>query len=289
MRISWSDILNTVVTIVLCLTLNSCGKNEVADKQTVNDLKTDSTESASQSIRVGADLDPGAEPIEADYSEWQETTVGMVKVFYPPDHAHRNSISGLAQTYGGALRSACRFLGINTLPDTLFVFYYTGPGQGRGMTGQQYPFYVGDTLHQWPPFALGTPLVKYLLPKWQSEPTKHIFLEHGLKALLDNSGTDYHARTLEKLENGTFMPLREMATDTTFNSNVERAQSAVAASFVDFVVYVYGMDKFKELWTSKGNFEADVKAVLGIDIDSLQEQWLTTIKQAVAQSKQSNG
>ncbi len=277
------------LAFVTCLMVGSCGNSDVADKQQPDSSATDSVASDIKPLRVNYAVDENGNPLPADYSNWQQAAVGNVKILFPPDHPHRNNMGTLAQTYGGALRADCRFLNIEVQPDTLYVFYYTGPGQGRSMTHEQYPFCVGDTLHQWPPHALGTPLIKYLLPRWEPRPTRHLLLEHGLKALLDNSGSNYHTKTLEKIDNGNFLTISQMVADTTFNSDVERTRSGIAASLVDFIIFHYGLDTFKALYVSEEDFDKAVRDILKLDIDSLQTQWLTTIKRATSPTENTGG
>jgi hypothetical protein len=105
---------------------------------------------------------------------------------------------------------------------------------------------------------------------------------------LDNSGKDYHQQTLKFVEDGSFIPLAQLAVDPSMNSDVERYESAMAASLVDVLVYYYGIDKFGALYRSQDEFDKATKEILGVSIDSLQTVWLNVVKEAAGQVTRQN-
>ena len=215
------------------------------------------------------------------YSDWKTYSYQNIKFYYPPGHFQEKFIPELAQKYIVSIRKDCQFLHINIPEDTLIIFFYTGLGQGKKITGHEYPYAQGDTIHLWMPSYFGSTVMKYLLPKWNKKEPRYQFLKHGLYALFDYSGKNYHKETLDYLKKGKLIPLKKLAVDTTINSNRERHQSAEAASFVDFVVFYYGINTLRNLYNSRDSFEKSVTHIFNISVDSLQNTWLTVIKKSV--------
>jgi hypothetical protein len=264
------------IVVGAILLIISCSQDEKAEQE-----ETSRVDSA-----IISDIPAPVDTI--DYGEWKTYEYQNIRINYPENHPHADLIGDMAKVYLGALRADCRMLGLNVPTDTIVVYYYVGPGHGRLLTGQRYPYFVGDTLHHWTPNPLGCALMKYLIPKWQPQEPRHTFLKHGLIALLDNSGNNYHERTLECVETGIFIPLAQLAVDSSVNSDMERYESSMAASLVDFLVFYYGIDKFGALYQSQHEFDRATNEVLGVSTDSLQTMWLNAIEKAVVQLKQQN-
>ena len=231
-----------------------------------------SAENNPDSLRV---IDPQT------FSDWKVTTYENIRLLCPSDHAHLADINRLAKSFSDAMDNACRFLEINKPQETIVVLYYTGPGQAREITGMNRSFVLGDTLHHWPPNNLGLPIIKYLIPKWQDIEPRHKFLRNGLVTLLNNPGNNYHKRTLHSYNDNTFWPLRELAVDSALNGYSERRESAMAASFVDFVAYRYGVEKLAELYRSEDEFGATVEKTFGVSTEDLQTLWIGLLEQVV--------
>lgn len=221
------------------------------------------------------------QPIDSKYKDWKIYTYQNVKIFYPAGHPLVDNLGDMAAGYVTALERNCQFLEIDVAHDTLIVYFYTGFGQGREMTGREYPFGDSAAIHFWLPSFYGPTLMEYLLPKWHHVEPRYRFLKHGLIALLDYSGQDYHQFTLRYLEEGKFIPLNELAVDTTVNSNLERHQTAEAASFVDFFTYYYGIQGLDLLYLAKAPFETAVEGIFVMPVDSLEGLWLDFAKERV--------
>jgi hypothetical protein len=163
--------------------------------------------------------------------------------------------------------------------ETLEVFYYTGFGQGREMTGQEYPFATDTAIHFWLPSFPGVTLMQWLVLKWVPVDTRHQFLKHGLITLLDYSGWNYHFSTMIFVENDTFVTLADLAVDSATNSNTERFQSAEAASFVDFIATDFGVQHLEALYRDSTGFNDAVARIFGMPVDSLQRRWFDFARQ----------
>jgi hypothetical protein len=213
------------------------------------------------------------------FNGWKAVVYQNVRVMCPPTHAHAGQLDQMAQAIDMAMIHDCQFLRMNMPRDTLVVMYYTGPGQGKEVTGMNHSFALNDTLHHWPPNHLGTPIMKYLIPKWQPGPPGSHFLRNGLLTLLDNSGENYHERTVNNHRRGTLEHLSELAVNPYLEFDEECRQSAMAASFVDFVVFNFGVETFKRLWDSDGDFETAVNEEFNITVDSLHTLWVTMLEE----------
>ena len=223
------------------------------------------------------------------YESWLTYTYQDIKIYYPEGHPLENKLNEMVKIYRSIREQSCRFFRIDIPQDTLRIFFYTGFGQGTEMTGKEYPFGTTSAVHFWIPSYYGPPLIQYLLPKWQVQEPKYKFLKHGLIAMLDFSGHNWHFVTEKSIETGKFIPLEKLAYDTTVNSNTERDQSAEASSFIDFIVYNYGFDMFEQLYLTDKPFDQAISEIYGLPVDSIQTLWLQMAeKMAIIDSTKTN-
>ena len=217
----------------------------------------------------------------APYKEWQIFRQNNVVIIHPPNHLHEERFPEFSGVFSALSRRTCEFLDM-TPPDSLIFYFYTGILHGHDVTGQTYSFSDGTAIHFWLPTFYGPPLVKHLLYKWESKFPKHKFLWHGIVALLDGSKQNYHQFTLDHIDSGVFIPLRALLADTTIDVNTERLQSAEAASLVDYLVYIYGIEKVREMYLSDGEVFNDFEKVFKLPVDDLEKRWLEFIDTFVA-------
>ncbi len=216
--------------------------------------------------------------LPAPYTNWEIYSYDGIQIIYPPDHPLKGTFYDVARGYQTILRRSCQFLQI-PVPDTIRIYFYTGYGQGQQMTGKEYPFATDDAIHFWIPSFYGPPLLQYLIPRWIPQEPTFKFLREGIIALLDFSGQNYHQLVLKLIDDNMYVPLTKLANDTLVNSNEERLQSAEAASFVDYLVYTYGMQTFKRLYISpEKDFEKATGSIYNISPDSLQTLWLSFVR-----------
>jgi hypothetical protein len=223
----------------------------------------------------------GQGPKADKYKDWMTYSYENVKIIYPPSHPLADNLETMAKGYTKATRQICRFLKISEPPDTIVIYFYTGFGQGREMTGREYPFADGSAIHFWLPSFYGPTLMQYLIHRWQDAEPKYPFLKHGLIALFDYSGQNYYQSTQGYRDENNFISLPELAVDTTVNSDTERHQSAEAATFVDFIVYHFGIAGLNRLYTAKAPFKEAVVEIFKMPVDSLEGLWLDFVKQQV--------
>ena len=222
-----------------------------------------------------------ASTADSSYANWKTFTYQNIKIIYPPTHPLESTLTGMAAGYTTAIRKVDELLGMPPLTDTLKVYYYTGFGQGREMTGRKYPYADSAAIHFWLPSFYGPTLMQYLLPRWAPDPPRHKFLKHGLISLFDFSGQNYHASTIGYKNAGKLIGLAELAVDTATNSDEERYQSGEAASLCASILSGYGPQKLRELYVSNMSFDSSVMQTLGVKLDILQAQWLVFLKQYV--------
>ena len=190
---------------------------------------------------------------------------------------HQEKFEDFAKIFSSLARQTCVFLKIEPI-DSIVIYFYTGVGHGMSVTQKDTPFSDGNVIHFWFPSFYGPPIVKHLLPRWNDVEPKHKFLKDGIIALLDGSSRSYHEYTLNFLDSGSYIPLRRLSVDTTVNVDEERYQSAEAASFVDYVVYAYGIEQLKDLYSSHGSFSAEVERVFMMPLPKLEERWILFVK-----------
>jgi hypothetical protein len=212
------------------------------------------------------------------YEGWKVYTYQNVKILYQPGHPQEAGFEQVAAGYVRAMAGVSEMLNMPVPDDTIRVIFYTGWGQGREMTGQQASFVEDGVIHFWVPSHLGVTFMHWFLPHWVPTGPAHEFLWHGLVTLFDYSGYDYHKMTLDYIENGRFIPLADLAVDSTIDSNTERLQSAEAASFVAFALAWYGPDQLKMLYRTDIPFDRLVRDSLFVTVDSLQNQWINVIR-----------
>lgn len=217
---------------------------------------------------------------EAAYRDWTSVTSGSVVLYFPEYHQHAAEMPGFAQGYAGAVATVTERLGVVVPVDTVRVYHYTGPGQAEAITGQSMPFGDSTGVHYWTGYSRGVSLMQYLLPKAYGLKSSLPIMYHGLVALFDFAGENYHQTTLEYANDTFFIPLTRLANDTLMNSASERYQSAEAASFVGFLLGEYGPAAVRTAYVSNLPFDSTIASVCGISIDSLQSEWLAYAREA---------
>ncbi len=216
----------------------------------------------------------GGDSVQSPYTDWPYQNYGTIKFFYPTTHPQSGSFKDFAFKMSDIIQEVSTLLDIPFPEDTMYFVFFTGYGQGRELTSHQYPYSSGDTVYFWLPSFIGPPLMEWLLPKWETRPSRHEFLRHGIITLLDYSSQNYHKTTLDMIKNDKFIPLAELAVDTNINYLEEREQSAEAASFVDFLLVAGNINIFRRLYDLDLPFEKAVDRIWHVPVDSLQAAWL---------------
>lgn len=219
--------------------------------------------------------------VDNRYANWKTVQFQNIKVVYPENHPQESTFVEMGQAYIYLQRKLHDLLGFPTITDTITVYYYTGYGQGRELTTQEYPFADSTAIHFWLPSFYGPPMMQYLLPRWAPDPPTNKFLKHGLISLFDLSGQKYHESTIGYINGKTFISLDSLARDTSTNSNLERYQSGEAASFCAFVIGQYGPQALKDLYICPQPFDVCVRQTLMTSVDTLQSLWLGFVRMNV--------
>lgn len=213
--------------------------------------------------------------LNPDYKGWLVEAYQNVRVYYAPGHPQAANMPETARRYEMALRSISQTLEMSTSTDTFKLVYYTGVGQGEALTGHFYAY--ADSLgigRFWLPCAPGIPVAQAMIRRWSPGVPKYQFLWHGLVSLFDFRGRNYHEATVGFTKDSLFIPLAGLATDTSVNSDLERHQSAEAASFCAYVMGVYGVPALKRLYETQLPFEEGIQSVTGKPVDQVQQEWL---------------
>lgn len=229
-------------------------------------------------IACSRQQESGKPAVPNPYEGWKYFTSENVRIFYPPGHPNEAQFPEVCSRYVDAIRQVTEKLGMEPYTDTLLVIYYSGWGSGREITGREYPFGTDSAIHLWLPSFPGPTLMQHLLPRWVPLEPRSAFLKHGLIALFDFSGQNYHLSTIRHYNQGKFIGLADLAADTTVNSNIERYQSAEAASFVAFCLAQAGEEGIRALYASQLPFEQSSRTLFGLEVDSLETLWLRFVR-----------
>jgi hypothetical protein len=219
------------------------------------------------------------------YKGWHVEVYENVRVYYPDKHARTNMMPNIARNFYSAYVSTSKTLGLPVPTDTLRVFYYTGWGQGTAITRHPYPF--GDTgmvAQYWPPYAPGMAIAQLVIKRWDPDPPKMKFLYHGLIALFDFQGENFHRSTIQYEKDSKLIPLTQLAVDTVVNSDEERWQSAEGASFCAFFIGNYGLEALRSLYRTDLPIDQALLQIVGKPVDVIQGEWLEVARLASAEN-----
>lgn len=261
-------------TLICCLSFIGCSRD--ADQQSEGNIDTIQGTQNARTYPLWQD---------SAYTGWVAEPYGSVMLHYPESHQHLAEMPDAAAGYMRAINTIAARLN-KTLPsDTIHVYYYTGPWQGETITDTIIPFGDSTGVHYWPNFARGVSLMQHLLLRWYPEGTTQPVIHHGLIALFDFDGKDYHQITLEMLKDDTmFIPLSRLSTDPGLDSEQERRQSAEAASLVGFLLGQYGPGTIESLYLARDPFDSAVQRLTGLTVDSLQSEWLAYARAVTLQT-----
>ncbi len=210
-----------------------------------------------------------------NYKGWLVESYKNVRVYYSPGHPQAATMLETAKKNEMAWRSISQTLEMPPPTDTFRLVYYTGVGQGEQLTGHFYAY--ADSLgvgRFWLPCAPGIPVAQALIRRWSPTFPVHKFLWHGLVSLFDFRGRNYHEATIDFTRDSLFIPLAKLAVDTSVDSDVERHQSAEAASFCAYIIGVYGVARLKLLYDSRLPFDLALQKITGKSVDEVQKEWL---------------
>lgn len=254
-----------LLMIVLVMLLSpGCGKEESA--RTENDSDTISSINTLNTTDTLSGIDP--------YADWLTYTYQDYQIIYPAGHLHEDKLQTIIDGMEKVRPQVCNLLEMPVPTDSIRIYYYTGYGQGRSITGREWPHIVGDTFHLWRPSYPPVQMVEYILRKWQNYEPKFKFLKVGLMVLMDYSGVNYHGSTLNLVDDGILIPLADLAVDTAVNAYGERWQSAEAASFIAYLLDHYGNRGFFGLYRARGSFEETCMGLFSKSSATLQKEWL---------------
>ena len=213
------------------------------------------------------------------YADWETVTYKRIRFHYPVAHEQMGSFEDEATAFTKALDRCSQFFGVPE-PDIVDVYFYTGPGQCEEITGSVYPFVKDGVVHFTLPSFFGPPMAQLIIQKWAPGPPRFRFLREGAIALLDYSNQNYYQYTQDFVDHDSLIPLAALAVDTTVNSNKERYQSALGATFVDYFTLRYGIGAFRQLYTTQKPFGDAIEQLTGRTVDRVQKDWLRFVQGA---------
>jgi len=216
------------------------------------------------------------------FKEWLTFESRYFIIHFSSNILIKNAIKKYAIAMDAAFEKNSEFLGQN-LEDKVNLHIYNSFQD------------IKEKLHRYESFAdirlkeIHTPLYQelvvhelthvlsyYINPKWIVTD----LLGEGLSEYLDQSGRNwYNIVVSDILQSENFVPLQKLMDRHYFTTSKHRLYNyAEAASFVGFLIEVYGIEKFKRLWKTQGESKG-IKSVYGRTITHIEKDWLNYIKQ----------
>jgi len=208
------------------------------------------------------------------YEGWGKYSYRHFVFHYPEGSYWGRNIERLSNAYEKYLQENCHFLGIPLPEDTIHFYVHNNIEQLTELTGRTEAFHTKNQIH-WdriPPF--GTPLARYLVDNMGVRKTDFDFLYDGLVTLRDYSGSDYHHNAASLLELQRFIPLDSLIDNEAYSRQEKRHREWEGASFVAFITYNFGINRFMMLWQSTGSFETAIQELFGVDMKTFEEKWI---------------
>ncbi len=274
-NISLILVLSALLVIVSCSSENK-SESDAPDTTNVINQVTDSA----YVVQLLADTTQ-VFTLDGYYDNWETAQFDNLKIVYPKGHLHADKMQDNAQLYKTVLRRNSQIFRLPEPTDPIVLFYYTGFGQGQELANSEFPTARGDSIYYWSGNKFGITAGIHTLNRWTKVITRHKMLYQGIIRLLDASGRNYHAMTLDLIDSSKYMPLDSLAVNERINFNAEATKTAQAASFIDYFIYKYGIDNFKLLYESQQPFDSTIQAICNMDIKSLEKEWLQVVRETV--------
>jgi len=228
---------------------------------------------------VGCSSDDKKQETLPQIEGWKTYSYKNYVFHYGPDSFFSDKMDEFADAYQRFLTENCAFLGI-PVPDEIIHFYiHAGPAEAERLVGKRTPFHTENQIHWGGVTAYGLELMYYLIDKMDIRRTDFDFLYDGLAYLRDYSNTDYHKRTASLIELKQFRPLDSLVNNESYARMTEPQKYNEAASFVGFITYNYGINRFKLLWQSTSSFDKAVEEIFRTDLDSFEQEWIDFVKE----------
>lgn len=271
--------LSVFVAFILAINFSGCS-NSNEDKNQPEQTNQNEINSTHSNDNQSDTLSPAADGDQLEsFDNWETYTYTNIRIIYPSRHPMKKQLYDFSIKTKVVIRNVGQFLNVPVPDDTLNIIFFTGFGHAE-KHGFRKQTLRNDTLFYWNPGYIGRSAVELLIPNWQPDEPRHDFLKHGLLKLLDGSNRNFHEQTFRYIDSGAFVPLNELAVYPDYDSYYEYHHSGLAASFVDFMVYYYGIETFNLFYQSKRDFKVEVEGLLQISVDSLEHLWLNTVKEA---------
>lgn len=256
-----------VISLSLTLLALSCGEKKEETKTENKPVET-----------VDTVVEEAQTPEEIVFMSF---SYNNITIYYPSDYPNADKIEPMAKSVYALFNNDCQLLNIPMPINEIFIKLFNGPGQFRENTGQNLPFILDDTLFNWPPNHVGLLVMEYLIPSWNENEPKLSMYKQGLMKLMDGSGRNYHEMLFKFMDNNQYIPLDSLSRMTRFDSKTEAYQSAIAASFVDFIIFYYGREAFEKMYNSPVDFKTTVNGLYDISVETLEKKWHDVVRQSL--------
>jgi hypothetical protein len=213
------------------------------------------------------------------YDGWKTYSYKHFVFHFPEDCFWGTRMAEFSNAYERYLEDDCEFLAINVPSDTINFYIYDSPEQGKELTGHDIPYHTDNQIHWGRKTAFGLELARYLIDKMGIRRTDFNFLYDGLAALRDYSNANYHHNTIVRYKLGKLIPLDSLANNDSYARADTLWRVDESASFVAYLTYNYGINRFKMLWQSAASFDKSVDELFDTNVETLQKDWLDFAEQ----------
>ncbi len=207
------------------------------------------------------------------YKDWGEYASAYVVLHYPPDLPLGRNPGPYARTLDRSCSTISRELAVDPTR-RVDVYVYKDPEQGRHMLGRELAWCDGvrQAVHVHADMDAGRVLVECLSHRIAPLPyCDSLVMRTGLAEALGGEPDDPHTEALQALTVNALPSFTEL--ELSFHAREEA--SALAGSFVHFLLDAYSRDQFLATWRDAGNgqYAMAFKRHYQQSPDQLSEAW----------------
>ena len=167
----------------------------------------------------------------------------------------------------------CDILAIEIPADTIHFYIYDDSAEAKRLSGGDIPFIRDNQIHWRRTSYYGEILAEYLIPKMKIRMTDYQVLYYGVIRLLDYSNNDYHHLTCALHDIARYIPLDSLVDNEVYERMDSKDREKEAASLVAYIMYNFGINRFKMLWQTTASFDRSVQELFDMDMETFETKW----------------
>jgi RNA polymerase sigma-70 factor (ECF subfamily) len=207
------------------------------------------------------------------YADWKKLETKHLVLRYPEDHPRAAEMKTFGERADRAYEEIVKRLEVD-YTDTITMFLYRDDFQGKKLTGRELDFAnpEGRAVHQRPNSTLSHEMAHCIALKMGTAQTG--LLGEGIAVWLNGEPPEsHHERAAKMLAKGELPSMKQLLEAFRAQTNGYPA----AGSFCGYLIEMYGIAKFKELYPMTDPAGAS-NQVLGKGFDAVDEEWRTFLK-----------